>query len=377
MSHTRNSERFLYCGILCGVLARGPHAPKKNRSLNKNGRERHQQSSNMSNVHLDLGQLVAVAQHFTLPTQMYILLLPEELRAGILENSAVNGGNLVLNMLALVCCCFRSVIAQQGRPALTRRVFLSGESMLKVAVIAQTWWRCVRGQKGSGSGVTDTRIASLAVGCPCITSLDLSGCYQITDAALISLAAVCTAITTLDLSYCWKIGDIGVQALATGCTALESLCITCCTEVTDEAIVHLAERCPGLTSLGLSFLKEVTAIGLQSLSEWCPQLTRLDLSFCLSRVKDPVLATKFPQLTYLDLSGCSQITNAGLANLATGCSVITSLNLSGCYQITDAGLISLAAGCTAITTLDLSECDRITDAGLIGLGAGCTATTSG
>ena len=41
----------------------------------------------------------------------------------------------------------------------------------------------------------------------------------------------------------------------------------------------------------------------------------------------------------------SDVIDAGLASLATGCSAITTLNLSECERITDAGLASLAAGC--------------------------------
>merc|ERR1712028_289159 len=126
-------------------------------------------------------------------------------------------------MLALVCCYFHSMLAPQGSgciPALIRRVFLDGESMLKVGGFAQPWWRCVRVKnEEGGSGVTNTRLKILGVACPGITSLYLSACYQITDEGLISLAGVCTAITTLDLSYCWKIGDAGVEALANGCPA--------------------------------------------------------------------------------------------------------------------------------------------------------------
>merc|ERR1711865_1250470 len=168
---------------------------------------------------------------FNLPTQMYILLLPEDLRDAILER--INGKNVVLNMLALVCCYFHSMLAPQGsgcRPAFTRRVVLSGDRMLEVAPFAQPWWSCVQGRNGTGLGVTNPRLKYFALACPQITSLYLSACYQITDEGLISLAGVCTAITTLDLSYCWKIGDAGVEALANGCPALKSLWLTSCAE---------------------------------------------------------------------------------------------------------------------------------------------------
>merc|ERR1711865_491134 len=163
---------------------------------------------------------------FNLPTQMYILLLPEDLRDAILENSAVNEGNVVLNMLALVCCYFHSMLAPQGSgciPALIRRVFLDGESMLKVGGFAQPWWRCVRVKnEEGGSGVTNTRLKILGVACPGITSLYLSACYQITDEGLISLAGVCTAITRLGLSQYDNITDKGLDRLPARCTVTPS-----------------------------------------------------------------------------------------------------------------------------------------------------------
>ena len=114
------------------------------------------------------------------------------------------------------------------------------------------------------------------------------------------------------------------------------------------------------------------------------------------------LAAGCSAITTLDLSCCNQITDTGLASLAAGCSAITTLNLSRCNQITDTGLASLAAGCHAITTLNLydlrsdhghragesgcwmhcyhhlylADCSQITDTGLASLAAGCTAITT-
>jgi len=116
-------------------------------------------------------------------------------------------------------------------PALTRCVTLDEPDMLAVAQIARPWWRSVQGRHGRDMApwlhqdhghikITDTGLASLAAGCPAITSLNLSGGIEITDTGLASLAAGCPAITSLNLEDCIEITDAGLASLAAGCPAI-------------------------------------------------------------------------------------------------------------------------------------------------------------
>jgi F-box/leucine-rich repeat protein 14 len=90
-------------------------------------------------------------------------------------------------------------------------------------------------------------------------------------------------------------------------------------------------------------------------------MTSLDSSSC-SQIKDAGLAeiAKLDALASLSLGRCDQIT--GLAKVAK-LSTLTSLNLSWCKRVTDAVLGDVAK-LRELTSLDLRGCTKLTDAGL-------------
>ena len=140
-----------------------------------------------------------------------IFALPGELSRAILASigagERADEGNRALNRMALVGHMWHNMLAPPAgacMPVLTRRVTLGEPDMLEVAQIVRPWWRWIRGRLD----VTDAGLASLAAGCPAITTLDLYYCGQTTDTGLASLAAGCPAIASLNLNYC---GQITVQ----------------------------------------------------------------------------------------------------------------------------------------------------------------------
>src|SRR5690606_15356556 len=62
----------------------------------------------------------------------------------------------------------------------------------------------------------------------------------------------------------------------------------------------------------------------------------------------------------LDLSSCREITDAGLAALAS-LRELGKLRLEECRQVTDAGIEELAAALPRLEALDLGYCQRLTD----------------
>merc|ERR1712166_546800 len=194
-----------------------------------------------------------------------IFALPGELSRAILASVEAKGAistireakerNAVLNRMALVGHLWHNMLAPQAgvcMPALTRRVTLVEPTMLAVAQIARSWWRWVEGR----SYVTDAGLASLAAGCPAITTLSLVCCDKFTDAGLASLAAGCSAITTLDLSACFQITDTGLASLAAGCSAITTLDLSGCHQITDTGLASLAAGCSAITTLDFSFCKQ-------------------------------------------------------------------------------------------------------------------------
>ena len=75
---------------------------------------------------------------------------------------------------------------------------------------------------------------------------------------------------------------------------------------------------------------------------------------------------KFPNLNFLCINCCIIITDAGLTEVARGCSSLQTLNLDCCCSnITDASLMVVARRCSNLQTLNLYNCSNITDASLL------------
>lgn len=62
-------------------------------------------------------------------------------------------------------------------------------------------------------------------------------------------------------------------------------------------------------------------------------------------------------------TGCWQVTDGGMARLASLCNLQT-LHLSGSDQVTGEGIKRLASGLRALHTLDLSGCQDVADEGV-------------
>ena len=67
--------------------------------------------------------------------------------------------------------------------------------------------------------------------------------------------------------------------------------------------------------------------------------------------------------------GCSNISDAALEAVASGCKQLTSLHLEGC-DITDAAVQAVASACKQLTALHLGGCD-ISDAAVEAVEAAC------
>ena len=68
----------------------------------------------------------------------------------------------------------------------------------------------------------------------------------------------------------------------------------------------------------------------------------------------------------------SQIGDAALEALASGCPALHTINLAYCDAITDAGFGALCAGCEKIQSLDIGGCSRLTEKALGAVALNCS-----
>eukprot|EP00667_Euglena_gracilis_P007372 EG_transcript_7453 len=213
-------------------------------------------------------------------------------------------------------------------------------------------------------GVTPEVLQQLAVSCPTLTILDVSGCLQVDDAGLNPLITKCD-ISSLTIAGCPKVTDATLASLADHRAGLlRRLDVTACPAVSGAGVARLLRCCPSVTSLGVGGVD--LPAGLQIPAAWPPTLLDLTAARC-GGVSDPVvaaLARGCPRLQRLDLSYCKDITDEGLAEVAAGCPDLQGLVLEGCPCVTDDSIQGLLLRCPALDSLNLARCKRVGDATL-------------
>ncbi len=190
--------------------------------------------------------------------------------------------------------------------------------------------------------------------------LNLKGCSEITDSAIAGITAMAHNIVSLNLSQCTSITEMGMEIIATKMHNLSSLNLNGCL-VNDASISSIAIMMPNLTSLSIAFCKNITDAGIGNIAR-LPDMTRLDLNS--SRKIIDLFSKPGANLTLsrLDLAFC-RITDSSLIKLAHSLPQLKELILFGCNQITDQGLAEVATMPNLIS-LDVTGCNQITPAAL-------------
>jgi hypothetical protein len=131
----------------------------------------------------------------------------------------------------------------------------------------------------------------------------------------------------------------------------------------EAAVTSIALGCTGLTRIDLSGCSELTEAGLAALASNCPALNTINLFDCaIDEVAIQSLPVKWPALTEVDISysNAEATTTATILPFAQ-CSSLTKLGLGGCYEVTDAAIAALIAGCPKLKTINLTSGLALTD----------------
>ena len=228
-----------------------------------------------------------------------------------------------------------------------------------------------------------------------LEKLILVGCRNITNASAISfLNRVGTGLKVLDLSYT-DISLASLEDLATSFTKLEKLILVGCRNITDASAICFLNRVgTGLKVLDLS-VTNISLAGMEDLATSFNKFEELRLVDCRN-ITDASAISFLNRvgtgLKVLDLS-VTNISLAGMEDLATSFTKLEKLILVGCLNITDASAISflnrvgtglkvlnlsytdislasledLTASFPELKVLNLRNCPNITEPGVISL----------
>ncbi|EMP26868.1 Leucine-rich repeat-containing protein 29 [Chelonia mydas] len=240
-----------------------------------------------------------------------------------------------------------------------------------------------------GSSLTETSFLHLLLACPCLSSLDLSGCPCLfMSGTLLSkpetigqAREALTNLQELNLAGLRYLSDLSFNRL-TGCAP--RLVARC--HLTFEFDPYRGSSNYNSTALLsfrnlLRFLKErassLRALDLSGTSITLPamrslvqveglRLQELVLQNCrdLSNEAVSLLCTHQPHLTALDLTGCSELSDRATLAVSAGLRALQSLRLGKLQRLTDGGFLGIAE-LRSLQNLDLSECSLVSGSELV------------
>jgi len=220
-------------------------------------------------------------------------------------------------------------------------------------------------------------LRELVTGMHTLTSLNLSGCYNLTDVGLGSmLHQDMPSLTNINLSLCKEVTDKSLGRIGSHCKNLEILELGGCTGVTNSGLLHVAQGLIKMKHLNLRSCWQLSDAGVSHLASQVgthagPRLLEnLNLQDC-QKLSDISLRyiSQGLHIQTLNLSFCANISDSGMKSLAR-ISSLKSLNLRSCDNISDIGVGYLAEGCVGLQSLDVSFCERVSDRAMVHIASG-------
>ena len=218
--------------------------------------------------------------------------------------------------------------------------------------------------------ITDKAIESIGQYAPGLQELELGGCCNISNQGLRRISQGLQSLRRLGLRSCCHISDDGIAYLCgaaetgLGSPELRHLCLQDCQKLSDESLLYISQGLRHLQCINLSFCASITDSGLKHLATMT-NLKEINLRSCdnVSDTGIAFLAEGNSRLTSLDVSFCDKIGDNALAHIAQGLYTLTSLSCSAC-NISDTGIERIAKSLHQLDTLHIGQCVQVTDRGL-------------
>lgn len=246
-----------------------------------------------------------------------------------------------------------------------------------LTVIAGGAWRLQRLSLENCHRVSDNAIAKLSKGQgEYLLYLNLNGCTsfgEFGDRGLKELSAYCHNLQELYINAAKRIEDTGLIALALGCPVITHLTLSGCENISKKALKQCAMQwskmlhfnfqkntklqdtdfavfidSPMAQSLRSITLQKVSNLGDKGVAMICkalsPYQTIHTLTFIdchmLTDYSSMIIGNFCPQLRCLDVTNCGHFTDESIHILARKCRYLTSLKLDGNKKITTKTLLS-------------------------------------
>ncbi|KAI6246184.1 F-box/LRR-repeat protein 2 [Erysiphe necator] len=225
------------------------------------------------------------------------------------------------------------------------------------------------------TAVTNGTCKIIAQSCPCLESIDLSGCTRMDARGLRIVVQGCKKLKDIRAREIKGFGCIELAQDIFETNVLERIVFSGCTDFTDHALrtmmhgkdpeIDILTNLPlvpmrKLRYLDISRCYRITNFGIKAMAHLACNLQGLLISGC-SRIgndglKDVVTST--PQLTLLDLEEVSNLTNDFFKDTLAKASCVLALkhlSISCCDQVDDNGILPIFRACKNLESVELDN----------------------
>ncbi|XP_039385009.1 F-box/LRR-repeat protein 4 isoform X2 [Mauremys reevesii] len=191
----------------------------------------------------------------------------------------------------------------------------------------------VRLELACGHFLNETCLEVIAEMCPNLQELNLSSCDKLPPQAFNHIAKVCS-LKRLIL-YRTKVEQTALLSILNFCSELQHLSLGSCVMIEDYDLIAsmMGAKCKKLRTLDLWRCKNITENGIAELASGCQLLEELDLGWCPTLQSSTgcftSLARKLPNLQKLFLTANRSVCDTDIEELAANCTHLRQLDILG------------------------------------------------
>ncbi|XP_037699926.1 F-box/LRR-repeat protein 4 isoform X3 [Choloepus didactylus] len=221
--------------------------------------------------------------------------------------------------------------------------------------------------------LNETCLEVISEMCPDLQDLNLSSCDKLPPQAFNHIAKLC-GLKRLVL-YRTKVEQTALLSILNFCAELQHLSLGSCVMIEDYDVIAsmIGAKCKKLQTLDLWRCKNITENGIAELASGCQLLEELDLGWCPTLQSSTGcftrLARQLPNLQKLFLTANRSVCDTDIEELACNCTRLRQLDILGTRMVSPASLRKLLESCKDLSLLDVSFCSQIDNRAVLELNA--------
>uniref|UniRef100_A0A2K5RNA9 F-box/LRR-repeat protein 4 n=1 Tax=Cebus imitator TaxID=2715852 RepID=A0A2K5RNA9_CEBIM len=195
--------------------------------------------------------------------------------------------------------------------------------------------------------LNETCLEVISEMCPNLQALNLSSCDKLPPQAFNHIAKLCS-LKRLVL-YRTKVEQTALLSILNFCSELQHLSLGSCVLIEDYDVIAsmIGAKCKKLRTLDLWRCKNITENGIAELASGCPLLEELDLGWCPTLQSSTGcftrLARQLPNLQKLFLTANRSVCDTDIEELACNCTKLQQLDILGTRMIDNRAVLELNA----------------------------------